>query len=109
MAKAKKQEKATRRGHSYELTAKGRKIEAKELGPQKSVIFPLLKTPKTAAQIASAVEGKLETKQDTLRVVSFYLAQFKKDGIVTFAKEAKTPKAAKPRKAKAEPAAEQDR
>lgn len=38
--------------------------------------------PATAAEIATQVKGKLETKQEPQRVVTFYLTAWKKTGLV---------------------------
>ncbi len=88
-AKSKKVE-VTNRGHAYELTAKGEKLDPKELGPQQAVIFPLLKQGgKTVTEMAAAVSGRLKTVQKPTAVVAFYLGQWKKQGVCRFAPKAK--------------------
>jgi hypothetical protein len=52
--------------------------------PQQLLIRDAMKKlgPATAVEIASHVKGKLKTKQEPQRVVSFYLASWKKSGAV---------------------------
>lgn len=52
--------------------------------PQQLLIRDAMKKlgPATAAEIAGQVKDKLKTKQDPQRVVSFYLAAWKKSGLV---------------------------
>ena len=52
--------------------------------PQQLLIRDAMKKlgPATAAEIAGQVKDKLKTKQEPQRVVSFYLAAWKRRGIV---------------------------
>jgi len=52
--------------------------------PQQLLIRDAMKKlgPSTAAEIADQVKGKLNTKQEPQRVVAFYLAAWKKLGVV---------------------------
>lgn len=77
---------ATPRGQLYGVSAKN----AKELGPQAEIVYKTIKGvgPAKLATIAKACGDKLKTKQEVERVVAFYLAQFKKLGLVKTSEEA---------------------
>lgn len=71
----------------YTVSAAGSKaIEKEELGPQATLVLATLakKEGQTSSDLSDAVEKtkKLTTKQPVKRVVGFYLAQFKADGLV---------------------------
>lgn len=81
------------RGRTYSLTVAGKKALTDAKEGQKTLILSTIGSLETAtsAQIAEAVEksGKLETKQPVGRVVSFYLGQFRADGLVKLGAKAK--------------------
>lgn len=86
----------------YSVTAAGRKaIEKGELGVQATLVLTTLSKgePMVSGDLAVAVEKtkKLETRQPVARVVGFYLAQFRTDGLVK-ATAVKVEKAEKPSK-----------
>lgn len=83
-----------RKSHAYELTSK----KFPELSGQGALIHAALlkKQPATSAQIASAIEGKLETKQTPKQVVSYYLGVWKSEGLVRVAKAPKAAKVSEP-------------
>lgn len=72
------------RGASYAPSAKGEKVDTKELGAQESVLFAAFqkKSPVTVAELADLVDGKIETRQDIKRVCAFYMTQWVKNGLV---------------------------
>jgi len=72
---------------SYELTAKGKKIDEAELKGQAALIFPELKKPATVGEITERVGKKLETRQSPQLVVKHYVGVWKRDGLVRFAKK----------------------
>ena len=77
----------------HELTAKGSSaLSNDEFGPQAKLVASTLNTKgsATAAQIASAIGSRLKTEQPVIRVVAYYLGQFKRAGQT---KVAKAPKA----------------
>lgn len=95
MASKKKVAKKTskpRAGKTYELTSK----TFPELSGQGALIHAALlkKQPATSAAIAAAIEGKLETKQQPIQVVSYYLGVWKSEGLVRVAKAPKAEKIA---------------
>jgi hypothetical protein len=81
-----------RRGHTYLLTPSGRKLEA--TGQLKIILDTMGDKALTSKEIAAKVDGKLETKQDSLRVVSFYMADLKANGHVKFGPKEKVAAAA---------------
>lgn len=72
----------------YTVSAAGSKaIEKEELGPQATLVLSTLAKKAdgmTSSDLSAKVESskKLTTKQPVKRVVGFYLAQFKADGLV---------------------------
>lgn len=90
----------------YTISAAGKKaLEGDGLGTQATLVMQAISKNENApsSDIVAAVEKtkKLETKQPVARVVGFYLAQFKADGLVKTAKA----KEEKPAKKAAKPAA----
>lgn len=76
------------RGHAYMLTPKGEKqLQLADLGGQAKVIVAKIRKsqPITAAKITSSVAKQLNTKSEPSTIVAFYLAQFKRDGLLKFA------------------------
>ncbi len=89
MAKKKVTAKKPRATQAHELTAKGQSaLSNDELGPQAKLVASTLKTKgtATAAQIASAIGNRLKTEQPVIRVVAYYLGQFKREGLTKVAK-----------------------
>lgn len=74
----------TRRGNLYEVSKK----EPGELGPQATQVYDVIAKsgPISSADVATKLEGKLDTNQSAQRVVSFYISQFKHDGLIKVAK-----------------------
>jgi hypothetical protein len=72
--------KPTRQTAKYQLAGEPTDIKS----PQQLLIQAAMKKlgPATAAEIAAQVKDKLETKQEPQRVVSFYLAAWKKLAVV---------------------------
>lgn len=73
-----------RAAQAYELTSKGQTaLSNDEYGPQAKLVAQALnrKGSATAAQVASAIDGRLTTKQPVVRVAAFYLGEFKRDGL----------------------------
>jgi hypothetical protein len=86
----------------YSVSASGKKaIEKGELGTQATLVLSVLAKgePMVTSDLADAVAKtkKLETRQPVARVVGFYIAQFKADGLVkgVAVKAEKTEKPAK--------------
>jgi hypothetical protein len=77
---ASKQQKPGKQPVSYQLAELPETIKS----PQQLLIRDAMKELGTAnaAQIAEQIKGKLKTKQEPQRVVSFYLAAWKKRGYV---------------------------
>lgn len=98
-----KEERIRRR---YQLTPKGETLlKEGEFGPQPKLIAQALnkRGQATSADLAAAIESKVETRQPVARVVAYYLTTWKAEGVVKVAK-AKAPKAMKKTK-KAKPPA----
>lgn len=76
--------KVSRRGNLYEVSKK----EPGELGPQATKVYDVIAKsgPISSSDVAARLDGKLETNQSTQRVVSFYVSQFKHDGLIKVAK-----------------------
>jgi len=72
--------KRVRQSARYQLT--GDLSDTKS--PQQLLIRDVMQKlgPATAAEIVSEVKGKLKTKQEPQRVISFYLVAWKKLGLV---------------------------
>ena len=82
MAKRKKEKKVRVKASGvaahYEVTDK----DAAELGPQAAIVYAGVKAvgPADAAHVAQNCRSRLKTKQEPIRVVSYYLSQLKASG-----------------------------
>ncbi len=85
-------ERKPRAGRNYAPSAKLTEKAIEDMGKQATLVAKALvsKGVATTAEIAKAIAGRLDTKQEPTRVAGFYLAQFKADGLV---KVAPNPKA----------------
>lgn len=89
---SKKSTRKPRAAQAYELTAKGSSaLTNDEFGPQAQLVASTLnkKGSATASQIASAIDNRLKTKQPVVRVVAYYLGEFKRAGQVRVVKTSK--------------------
>jgi hypothetical protein len=70
-----------RQSAKYQLAGE---LSDKIQSPQQLLIQATMKKlgPATAAEIAGQVKDRLKTKQESQRVVSFYLTAWKKSGLV---------------------------
>lgn len=80
---------APRASRVYEFTAKGNQTEF--TGEQPKLIAQALKRKgqATSAQLAEAIDNKVETRQPVVRVVGYYLTTWKAEGIVRVVKTSK--------------------
>ena len=82
----------TRKPRARQIFTVGKRTP-KELGPQAQLVYDALAGLGTADAVAIGEAanrgGKLHTKQDTTRVAAFYLAAFRKAGLVRVVKATK--------------------
>lgn len=80
------------RGHKYELTAKGEKMETAKISPQQQFIHKALRRgAKTSAELATLAESDKKgfpTTQPAKRAIAFYLTEWKGKGLAKFASAA---------------------
>lgn len=81
-------ERKPRKATTFTLAAK--KPKDGDLGPQATLVYDRIKSHpgETARQVGESIQGKLETKQDPVRVAAFYIQQFVADGLVKKGKAA---------------------